>query len=187
MRNLYLLPLLIPALFAVPASAAPAQSWAVVQGKSHVAFAAAMNGQAINGTFRRFDAHINFDPGNLAGSSVVANIDTGSATTGDPSRDQSLPTADWFNVKVFPQAQFRASQFKPVGPGRYIAYGVLSMRGKAQPVSLPFTLTINGKQASMRGSLTIDRRSFGVGQGQFAGTEAVAANIRIDVAIEAQR
>lgn len=187
MRNLYLLPLLIPALIAVPAQAAPAPAWNVVAQKSKVAFAASMNGQAINGAFRRFDAHIAFDPGNLAGSSVVATIDTGSVATGDPSRDQSLPTADWFNVKAFPQAQFRANQFKLVSPGRYIAFGVLSIRGKAQPVSLPFQLAINGKQASMRGSLTIDRRSFGVGQGQFAGTEAVAANVRIDIVIEAQR
>lgn len=39
----------------------------------------------------------------------------------------------------------------------------------------------------MRGSLTIDRRWFGVGQGQFAGTDAVAANVRVDVAIDAHR
>ncbi|WBO24516.1 YceI family protein [Sphingomonas abietis] len=52
---------------------------------------------------------------------------------------------------------------------------------------MPFQLAITGKQAHMQGSLTIDRRWFGVGQGQFAGTEAVAANVRIDIVINAQQ
>jgi polyisoprenoid-binding protein YceI len=184
--------LMAAALLATPALvttalAAPAPAWSINKAKSRLTFAAAMNGQAINGAFRRFDARIQFDPANLAGSSVVAVIDTGSATTNDPSRDQSLPSADWFNVKAFPQAEFKSSQFKLVGPGRYIAQGNLTIRGVSRPVALPFQLAIKDKLAVMRGSLTIDRRSFGVGQGQFAGTEAVAANVRVDVTIEATR
>lgn len=178
---------LLAALIASPALAAPAPSWSVNKAKSHLAFVASMNGQAINGAFRRFDARIQFDPTNLAGSSVVATIDTGSAFTGEASRDQSLPTADWFNIKAFPQAEFKSSQFKSVGPGRYIAQGNLTIRGISRPVALPFQLAIKDRLAVMRGSLTIDRRAFGVGQGQFAGTEAVAANVRVDIAIEATR
>ena len=39
----------------------------------------------------------------------------------------------------------------------------------------------------MQGSLVIDRRWFGVGRGQFASTDAVAANVRVNVTIQAAR
>lgn len=187
MRLSLILPLLAPAFVAAPALAAPAPLWTINKPSSKVAFVASMNGGAINGAFRHFDTRIAFDPANLAGSSVVAVIDTGSASTGDATRDEALPGEDWFSAKAFPRATFKATQFKPLGTGRYLAIGTLAIRGVARPVSLPFQLSIAGKQAHMQGSLTIDRRWFGVGQGQFAGTDAVAANVRIDLTINAQQ
>lgn len=186
MLSRYLLPALVVA-FAAPAVAAPAPSWTVDKAHSRVAFVASMNGQAINGSFRRFDARIAFDPANLAGSSVVAVIDTGSVTTGDQTRDESLPSADWFNVKLFPRATFSAKTFKNLGGGRYQAIGMLNIRGKSHPVAMPFQLVINGAAAQMRGSVTLDRRWFGVGQGQFATPDAVAANVKVNIAITARK
>jgi polyisoprenoid-binding protein YceI len=180
-------PLLALAAVAAPAFAAPAPLWTIERSASRVAFIASMNGQAINGSFRRFDVRIAFDPTNLTGSSVTAVIDTASAATGDASRDESLPTDDWLSTKAFPRAIFKSTGFKALGGNRYIAAGTLTIRGKARPVQLPFQLAIAGNKAQMRGNLTIDRRWFGVGQGQFAGTEAVAANVRVNIAINAHR
>ncbi|WP_214197602.1 YceI family protein [Novosphingobium profundi] len=175
-------------LSGTPAFAAtPAPGWNVDKAHSKVAFTAAMNGQPLNGTFRRFDARIAFDPNNLAGSSVTAVIDTASAATGDATRDQSLPTPDWFNTRAFPQATFRSSAFKALGNGRYVADGTLTIRGVSRRASLPFKLVITGKLAHMDGNLTIDRRWFGIGQGQFAGTEAVAGAVKVSVALNATR
>jgi polyisoprenoid-binding protein YceI len=57
----------------------------------------------------------------------------------------------------------------------------------ARPVALPFELAITGNAARMRGTLTIDRRWFGVGQGQFATPSTVAANVQINLAIDARK
>jgi polyisoprenoid-binding protein YceI len=175
------------ALIAAPAVAAPVPSWTIDKTKSQVAFVASMSGQAINGSFRRFDARIAFDPANLAGSSVSAVIDTASAGTGDASRDQSLPTPDWFNIKAFPRATFASKSFKSLGGNRYQAAGTLTIRGVARPVVLPFQLVISGNTAQMRGTLTIDRRWFGVGQGQFAGPDTVAAAVKVNLTISARK
>lgn len=180
-------PLAAIALIAAPAVAAPAPSWTVDKTKSQVAFVASMSGQAINGSFRRFDARIAFDPANLASSSVTAVIDTSSAATGDVSRDQSLPTPDWFNVKAFPRATFASKSFKNLGGNRYQAMGTLTIRGVARPVVVPFQLVINGNTAQMRGTLTIDRRWFGVGQGQFVSPETVAATVKVNLTISAHK
>lgn len=173
------------AIFAPAHAAAP--NWVVNKGASHVGFGATVSNQGIRGEFRRWDAQIAFDPKALNQSRVAATIEMGSAVTGDATRDQSLPTPDWFNVAAFPRATFVATNFRDLGAGRYQAFGDLTIRGVHRPVVLPFTLKINGNNAQMQGSLTINRGSFGVGQGQWQGSEMVAANVQINVTINAVR
>lgn len=181
----HLLPIAV--VIAAPALAAPAPQWTVDKAHSQVTFQASMNGQPINGSFRRFNARIAFDPANLAGSSVAAAIDTGSAATGDQTRDEALPTPDWFNVRAFPRATFTAKQFKSLGNGRFQAIGTLTIRNSSRPVVMPFQLSVNGNVAQMRGTISIDRRMFGVGQGQFSTADAVAANVKVNVTIRATK
>jgi hypothetical protein len=54
-------------------------------------------------------------------------------------------------------------------------------------VVLPFTLVITGDSAKMSGALDIDRTLFGVGQGQWKGTEAVAAKVHVAINLVAHR
>lgn len=180
---------MIALTLALVAAASPAiagaPSWIVNKAGSRLGFTASMNGQSFSGAFKRWDARIRFDPKALNTSSVVAVIDTGSASTGDQTRDEALPTADWFSVAAFPRATFQANQFKDLGGGRYQAIGMLAIRDVKRPAILPFQLTINGKRATMRGSLTIDRRTFGLGRGQFANGDTVSTNVRIDIALMA--
>lgn len=184
-----LYPLAIALAFSVPALAAPAPvpTWTINKATSKLGFAGAMNGQNFAGIFRRFDAAIRFDPKSLATSSVTAVIDMGSASTRDQTRDEALPTADWFSVSLFPRATFTANQFKDLGGGRYQAIGTLAIRNIKRPVVLPFALKIAGNIATMQGVLAIDRRVFGVGQGQFATGDTVATVVRITVNIIATR
>jgi polyisoprenoid-binding protein YceI len=184
------IPLAALALSATVISApahAGAPTWNVNKGSSHLGFGVAVNNQGVKGEFRRWDAQIAFDPKALGQSRVAATIEMGSAVTGEATRDQSLPTADWFNVAAFPRATFVATNFKDLGGGRYQAMGDLTIRGVRRPVVLPFTLKINGNSAQMQGSLTINRGMFGVGQGQWKGTEMVAANVQINVSLNATR
>lgn len=182
-----LLPIAVVALVATTATAAPAPSWIVDQAHSRVAFVASVSGKAVNGNFRRFNARIAFDPNNLAASSVTAMVETGSATTGDPSRNSLLSAPDWFDVPAFPRATFTSKSFKHRGGSRYQAVGSLSIRGGAKPVVLPFQLAIVGTTAQMRGTFTIDRRGFGIGRVAFPDTDTVGANVRVDIAINARK
>jgi polyisoprenoid-binding protein YceI len=51
---------------------------------------------------------------------------------------------------------------------------------------LRFQLVVNGT-AQMRGTLTIDQRLFGVGQGQFASPDTVAAAVKVNIALIAHK
>jgi polyisoprenoid-binding protein YceI len=175
-------------LLAAPVAAAPVTpNWSVMPASSRLGFAASMSGQAFSGSFARWIARIRFDPADLAKSAVVVVIDTASARTGDATRDESLPTDDWFAARAFPQASFRSTTIRALGGGRYVANGFLKIRDAERPVALTFTLSIAGDTATMRGSTVIDRRQFGVGRGQFSGGDTVATAVRIDVVLLARK
>ena len=183
---------LIPGLgvaitLSLPALAGPVPVWTVDKASSRVAFTGSMNGQTFGGAFRSWDASIAFDPKNLAASKVVAVVNVASIGTGDSTRDEALPSADWFSAAVFPRAVFTAQSFKDLGGGRYLAIGELSIRGVKRPLVLPFQLAVSGNVARMHGAVTIDRTWFGVGRGQWATGDAVATKVPLDITVTAHR
>jgi polyisoprenoid-binding protein YceI len=179
---------LVLALVLAPAfaRAAPAPVWTVDPGSS-VGFSSSFSGTAFSGHFNRWTAAIRFDPKNLAGSSVTATIDVSSAATGDKDRDSSLPTADFFNAPKFPNATFTATSFKDLGGGHYQAIGTLSLRGVSKPLTLPFSLAITGAQAKMSAAVALNRLAFGVGQGEWGGTDSIPAAVNVTINLAAHR
>ena len=169
------------------AHAATPAKWTVDMAASRLGFRTAFAGQVVQGAFRRWDADVVFDPKALAQSKATVTVQVASAATGDPSKDQALPTADWFNVSRFPRATFATTAIKDLGGGRYQAAGTLSLRGVSRPVVLPFTLTITGDRARMTGSTVVNRSAFGVGQGQFKGADTVPLDVVIEVSLTAHK
>jgi polyisoprenoid-binding protein YceI len=178
--------LLALAGLAQPAWCAPAPAW-TVDGGARLGFRGTLSGEAFDGVFHRWNAQIAFDPKNLAGSKVVASVDVASAATGDSDRDSALPTADWFDAAKFPKAVFATRAFRDLGGGKYEAAGDLTLRGVTRPVTLPFTLQINGDKATLNGQTVIDRTAFGVGQGQWKNGDTLKLRVAIIVALTAHR
>ncbi len=169
------------------ARAATPAKWTVDMAASRLGFRTAFAGQVVQGAFRRWGADIVFDPKALAQSKATVTVQLASAVTGDASKDEALPTADWFDVMRFPRATFATTAIKDLGGGRYQAAGTLSLRGVNRAIVLPFTLAITGDRARMTGSTVVDRSAFGVGQGQFKGADTVPFNVVIEVALTAHK
>ncbi|WP_174290873.1 YceI family protein [Sphingomonas bacterium] len=174
---------MMPVVAAVPALA---PAWTTDMAASHLRFSSSVGGAPFSGSFARWHADIRFDPKNLAGSSVLVRVNMASAKTGSSDRDEALPGADWFSISKYAQASYAAKSFKDLGGGRYQALGTLTIRGVARPLALPFTLKIQGNQARMTGTATIDRHVFGVGQGQFATADTVPFNVQLAVDVAAK-
>ncbi|WP_174296928.1 YceI family protein [Sphingomonas bacterium] len=185
---LTMLAAVVPAGFAPLSAATVAQPpvWAVDMAASHLRFQSSVGGAPFTGMFARWHADIRFDPGNLPGSSVLVRVDMASARTGSSDRDEALPGEDWFAARKFAQVSFASRTFKDLGAGHYQAVGTLTMRGVTRPLVLPFTLRIQGNQARMTGTATIDRHVFGVGQGQFATADTVPFNVQLAIDIAAR-
>lgn len=161
-------------------------AWAVAKS-STLGFSATWAGDSIEGQFKRWTADILFSPEALDRSKLTVSIDMSSAATGDDQRDSSLPSDDFFATAAHPKATFTASKFRKTGEGRFVADGTLDLRGVKKPVSLPFSLKIDGDTATARGVTTLDRTAFGVGQGEWASTDQIGGKVKVSFAITAKK
>lgn len=169
-----------------PLSANTIGNWRVVKADSHVKFTASQQGTEFTGKFERFDAIINFNEDAVEKASVTATIDLSSVSAGDKDRDGALPGKEWFNVKTFPKAVFQSENFVKTGDKTYEARGTLSMKGKSQPLTLPFSLDITGAKAEMQGSVTLDRTLWEIGTDAWSTDEWVSTDVTVDVKISAE-
>ena len=161
-------------------------AWTVTKS-STLGFSATWAEDTITGQFKRWTADILFSPDALDRSKLTVSIDTSSAATGDDQRDSSLPSDDFFATAAHPKATFTASKFRKTGEGKFVADGTLDLRGVKKPVSLSFTLKIDGDTATARGVTTLDRTAFGVGQGEWASTDQIGAKVKVSFAITAKK
>ena len=179
--------LLISAALAGGAWAQPAK-WQVDQANSSLQFVVDVNGQTVTGKFAAFGALIAFDPADLGHSSAKITMDMTAVKSGDATRDALLLKPDWFNVLDFPQAVFQTTSFAAKGGDKYETRGQLKLKGASKEVTLPFTLTITGDKALMKGEAVLHRTDFNVGAGsQFATGKPVALEVKVLVNVTATR
>jgi len=167
--------------------AARAAQWIIDPARSKLGFSGTQVGTQFQGTLTPYTARINFDPADLANSSVHIEIDPASATTGDPQRDAALPATEWFDVADFPKAVFDATSIQTTGTNAFNADGKLTIRGVTLPFSLPFTLEIDGATAHATGHAQLIRTDFGVGQGPWTSGDFVALKVDVNIDLVATR
>jgi cytochrome b561 len=168
-------------------TAASAPAWTVEAPASSIEFSGTHAGAVFTGKFERWSADIRFDPANLPGSSARVTIQTGSAKTRDGTQTSTLKSSEWFNVAAHPTATFQTSSIRALGPNRYEAVGTLTIKGKANPVTLPFTLAITGANADMTATLPLDRIALGMGLTSDPRAEWVSRQITLNLRVKAKR
>ena len=114
--------------------------------------------------FTRFDATLQWDPANPAGSSIEFRVEPASIRT-DFSGDyrKSVPDSRWssfdealsrdpkfLNTDSFPKASFISTHVEPLGTGRWRVTGHLSLLGQSNPVV--FEASLVGQTAKHMGT-----------------------------------
>ncbi len=157
-----------------------ASDWQVESGT--LAIRVLQMGSDVEGSFADWTAAISFDE-NATGvmGSADVTISIPSLTLGSVT-SQALGT-DYFNAEAHPTARFSA-EIRRAEDG-YLATGTLTIREATVPVTLPFTLALDGDRAEMAGQLVLDRRDFGIGTGTGEGT--LGFDVVVDVALTAMR
>jgi cytochrome b561/polyisoprenoid-binding protein YceI len=164
----------------------PLSSWQIAPG-GRLGFRASWSGTPVNGYFGSWSPTIRFSPDELSKSSIEAKVNLASANTGDSQRDESLHGADFFDTAIHPAAIFRSTSIVSKGADHYQAKGILDLHGTQRPVLINFTLKIEGDTAKASGTALLDRTAFGVGSGEWAATDQIAANVSVNFAFSARR
>ncbi len=179
--------LLCGLLFSTPAFAAP---YTIDYKASSVSFSGKHAGNAFDGNFNTWQANVDFDAANLAKSSITATFDTASAKTGNLMYDGTLPSADWFDSKTYPQATFKSTQLTKNTDGSFTAKGDLTIRDTTFPVSFVFTVDpadFSIPKLLATASLVIDRLQYHIGMQSDAKAEWVDREIKLTLKIVATR
>ncbi|WP_029030020.1 cytochrome b/b6 domain-containing protein [Salinarimonas rosea] len=183
---------------ALPATpvAATSSSWIVESGE--LTFTVRQMGSPVTGRFARFDADIAFeetpDADGRHGFVTVA-IPIASMTLGSVTEQARGP--EFFDAESHPAARFAAdivAAEKGGGEGGeaggeeggYRAQGTLALAGAEVPVALPFTLDIVDGVATASGTVTVDRRDFGMGE-SYPDEATVGFSVEIGVSLTARR
>ncbi len=121
-------------------------AWQIDTSHSVVEFAVKhMMFSTAKGRFGQFSGTINYDPANLAGSSVAVEIDANSVDTRDEKRDGHLRAPDFFDVEQYPTLSFQSTRIEPNGDSAFKGYGDLTIRGVTKPAVLDAEVTGQGK------------------------------------------
>jgi polyisoprenoid-binding protein YceI len=182
-------------LLAHNAFAVDAIHWQVLPEKSAIEWTATYGGKPLKGTFPDFTADIAFDPDHPEQTKVVTKIIMGKVKSDDKDAQENLPTSDWLSVSDYPVAVFEMNQAAHVANEDYTAIGTLTMRGKTVQVPLSFTVNFYNdndstpptKYARVTALTTLKRLAFGIGQGDWAKTDAVADDVKVIIHMEAKQ
>jgi cytochrome b561 len=170
---------------AEPAAAATT-AWSADPAASTLEFVFVQAGAKTTGKFARFNADVDFSPASPASGKFDVAIDMGSADTRDKERDDTLRMPDLFNIAKFPRATYVASQFVAKGAS-FEGKGKLTLRGVALDVPVTFTFTPGtdaGKPtATLKGTATVKRLLFGVGQGEWKSTEWISDDVQVQFSL----
>lgn len=169
----------------VDTSKLPEHGWAIVPDNSHLTFQAVVYKEPFTATLKNFSGTIVFNPEDLASAFADIVVDMAQVESGDDNRDQNMAGVDWFDVEAFPQSRFVSKSFEKAGENSYVAVGEITLRGVTMPLAIPFTLDIKDKTAHMIATFSLNRGTFGVGQGQWQADDTVAQDVSVSVDLTA--
>lgn len=178
--------LLIAILFVAIPTLSSAANWKIIDNQSKIEFKATQNSSTITGSFKKFSGKIDFSPTQLETSRVEIEIDINSVEASLSDAAPTLKTAEWFSVKIFPKATFVANKFTKVSAKKFIADGILNIKGNAIATKLEFVLDeYSATKAHATGTTTINRSNFAIGAENPENAHGVQNEVVISFVIDA--
>ena len=169
------------------------ERWEIDSSRSRIGFAVRhLVFSKTRGRFRRGSGTVMVPDGDFSRATVDVVIDASSIDTGVVRRDDHLRSADYLDVKRFPNITFTARRVVAEPDGRLRVVGALTIRSVTRDVTLAVEHAGSTRdswgleRARFSTVAAIDRRDFG-----FTGTLAldsggVVIGERIDVEIEVE-
>jgi len=145
----------------------------------------------VRGQFGGVKGKVVYDPRNPAASSVEATIDCSTVNTGEAKRDADLKTAEFFDVKRYPELKFKSKGVDVAGPGKLKVTGDLTINAITREVILdlegptsPIRDTQGREKIGVSGLTKISRKEFGILYNPIMETGGVAVSDEVSINLE---
>ena len=157
-----------------------AADWKMDPAASRLDFVATFEKNAAPGVFKDFDTRLaRFEPDKPEGAKLDVTVKVTSADMKSGDVNRAIRGPEWFDFARFPQAEFHAEDIRRVAPGRYLARGVLSLKGVKKELEVPFAWQESANGATMEGELNVERLQFGIGTGEWANGSTIGLGVRV--------
>jgi polyisoprenoid-binding protein YceI len=100
----------------------------------------------VRGSFSNVTGTVTYDPDNLTNSSIQAEIDASTLSTGDSQRDGHVKSPDFLHVEQHPKIVFQSTKIEKTGDNEFKVMGNLTVHG----VSKPTVLTVEGPSSESK-------------------------------------
>ena len=175
------------ALSFLASAQALAADWKMEPAQSRLEFIATFEKNAAPGVFKEFDTRLRFEPDKPETGRLDVTVKVTSADMRGGEVNRAIRGAEWFDSARFPQAEFHAEDIRRVAPGRYLARGVLALKGMKKDLEVPFTWQESANAATMEGELSVERLQFGIGTGEWANGNTIGLDIRVKFSVRLRK
>jgi len=115
---------------------------------------------------------------------VSAVLDATHLRSGDPDRDGSLESPDYFDVKHYPTWTFESTEIEARGTAAFGMDGTLTIHGVSQPEHLDVTVAGDVSHPAYHATGRIDRHAFGMKGTRLDPAIGDAADVTLDVVLK---
>jgi len=131
-----LLSFAVAALLTLPALAS-AETWQIDPPHTSAQFSVRHLGiSTVRGAFTRISGAVQYDPSDVAKSSLDVTIDATSLDTRVEMRDNHVKSPDFLDVAKYPTITFKSKRVEPAGAGHLKVIGDLTIHGTTKQVDL---------------------------------------------------
>lgn len=166
----------------VTAGTIPASAHAIDAMHSQATFSVAhIWVERVTGTVPIVSGTVTFAAGSAIPTSAEAVLDATRIETGEPDRDRSLLSPDFFDTQRYPRWMFASTRTVPEGDRAFAMEGDLTIHGVTQPVRL--TVRIGGTAADpvYHATTEIDRHAFGMATTRLDPTIGGIVSVTLDI------
>ena len=164
-----LLSFAVVAALALPAFAA-VDTWQIDPPHTSAQFSVRHMGiSTVRGAFTRISGTVQYDPSDVAKTSLDVTIDANSLDTRVEQRDNHVKSADFLDVAKYPTITFKSKHVEPAGAGHLKVIGDLTIHGTTKQVELdvegptpPIKDPRGNEHMGASATTTISRKDFGV-------------------------
>ena len=184
--------LVLSAILTTNSVIAETEKWEIDKAHSNIYFDVRHTYATVRGQFDDFSGTLEFDPDNMAVSTVKFEVKTKSINTGIPNRDNHLRAEEFFAVNKFPIMTFESTSVKKKEGDQYTLMGNLTIKEKTNQIAVVFTYFGMRENPLKKGKMvagfetrfSIDRLEYQVGPGKYAEMGVIGRNVDILISLE---